>query len=429
MTSRSALLSAYRGATILFAPFGPMLLEWRRGRGKEDAGRLRERLGHASQPRPAGPLAWLHGASVGEGVALLPLVEQLRARGFHVLVTTGTVTSAQVLAQRLPGGAIHQFVPLDVPSYLQRFLDHWRPDLAMLAESEIWPNLIDETTRRGTPLVLVNARLSERSFQRWQRFPAAISALLRRVDLCLAQTRDDAARLMLLGAPRVHVAGNLKFDVAALPVDPARLAELSAMIGPRPVWVAASTHAGEEDIALQVHGALVQRFPNLLTIIVPRHAERGADIAMLCAIDGHLAGLRSRGDMPTNETGVYIADTMGELGLFYRVTSLVFVGKSLASKGGQNPIEPAKLGSAILHGPHVANFSEVYDMLDRSQGAIEVGDADTLARTLNMLLSDTAMLRRIARAASETVEELGGASTNIMQALEPYFVHFQMERR
>lgn len=429
MTSRSALLSAYRGATILFAPFGPVLLEWRRGRGKEDAARLRERLGHASQPRPAGPLAWLHGASVGEGVALLPLVEQLRVRGFHVLVTTGTVTSAQVLAQRLPGGAIHQFVPLDVPSYLQRFLDHWQPDLAMLAESEIWPNLIDETTRRGTPLVLVNARLSERSFQRWQRLPAAISSLLRRVDLCLAQTRDDAARLMLLGAPRVHVTGNLKFDVAPLPVDPARLAELSALIGPRPVWVAASTHAGEEDIALQVHGALIQRFPNLLTIIVPRHAERGADIATLCAMDGHIAGLRSRGDMPTNETGVYVADTMGELGLFYRVTSLVFVGKSLASKGGQNPIEPAKLGSAILHGPHVANFSEVYDMLDKAQGAIEVGDADTLARTLNMLLSDTAMLRKIARAASETVEELGGASTNIMQALEPYFVQLQMERR
>ena len=429
MTSRSALLSAYRGATILFAPFGPMLLEWRRGCGKEDGARLRERLGHASQPRPAGPLAWLHGASVGEGLALLPLVEQLRARGFHVLVTTGTVTSAQVLAQRLPGGAIHQFVPLDVPSYLQRFLDHWQPDLAMLAESEIWPNLIHETTRRGTPLVMVNARLSERSFQRWQKLPAAISSLLRRVDLCLAQTRDDAARLMLLGAPRVHVAGNLKFDVAPLPVDPARLAELSALIGPRPVWVAASTHAGEEDIAVQVHGALVQRFPNLLTIIVPRHAERGADIATLSAMDGHIAGLRSRGDMPTNETGIYIADTMGELGLFYRVTSLVFVGKSLASKGGQNPIEPAKLGNAILHGPHVANFSEVYDMLDTAQGAIEVGDADTLARTLNMLISDTAMLRKIARAASETVEELGGASTNIMRALEPYFVHLQMERQ
>lgn len=423
------LLSAYRGATSLLAPLGPALLNWRKRRGKEDARRLRERLGFPGLPRPEGPLAWLHGASVGEGLALLPLVEQLRARGFHILLTTGTVTSAQVLAQRLPGGAIHQYIPLDVPRYFRRFVDHWRPDLVMLAESELWPNLISEVKRRGAPLVLVNARLSERSFLRWQKAPSFISALLGGIDLCLAQTRDDAARLMMLGAPRVQVVGNLKFDVAPLPVDAGKLAALQALIGPRPVWIAASTHAGEEEIALAVHRHLVKRFPDLLTIIAPRHASRGEDIAALGAANDIPVSLRTRGDEPQPGMGVYIADTMGELGLFYRAASVVFLGKSLASKGGQNPIEPAKLGAAVLHGPHVANFAEVYRILDAARGAIEVGDADTLARTLAMLFSDPALLRKTARAASEAVESLGGASANILAALEPYFMQIRMERR
>ncbi|MDB5543162.1 MAG: 3-deoxy-D-manno-octulosonic acid transferase [Hyphomicrobiales bacterium] len=429
MIKKNSLLRTYRSATALLAPLGPAFLNWRKRRGKEDARRLRERLGVPGAARPHGPLAWLHGASVGEGLALLPIVEQLRARGFHVLITTGTVSSAQVLAGRLPGGAIHQYIPLDAPRYMRRFLDHWKPDLVMLAESELWPNLIVEVKSRATPLVLVNARLSERSFQRWRKFPGFISSLLGGIDLCLAQTRDDAARLMMLGAPRVQVVGNMKFDVPAPPVDAGKLADLVAMVGPRPVWVAASTHAGEEEIALAVHRDLIRTFPNLLTIIVPRHAPRGAEIATLATMSGINAGLRSRGEQPGSFTGVYIADTMGELGLFYRVASIVYLGKSMVAQGGQNPIEPAKLGAAILHGPHVANFTEVYRTLDRAHGAIEVGDADTLARMLAMLLSDTALLRKTARAASEAVDGLGGASANILSALEPYFMHMRMEHR
>ena len=385
MIERLPLLAAYRGATAMLGPFGPALLGWRRRNGKEDLRRMGERMGHAAQPRPPGPLAWLHGASVGEGLALLPLVEQLRGRGFSVLVTTGTVSSAKILAARLPGGAIHQYIPLDVPRYMRRFVDHWAPDLVLIAESELWPNLIIEVTRREIPLVLVNARLSERSFQRWQRLPGFISGILRRIDLCLAQTKDDAARLMMLGAPRVQVAGNLKFDVGAPPVDGAKLAELSGMIGPRPVWIAASTHAGEEEIALAVHAQLLSRFPALLTIVAPRHAARGPEIAAMARAKGVDATLRSEGAMPGRGTAFYIADTMGELGLFYRLTSVVFLGKSMAGRGGQNPIEPAKLGSAILHGPHVANFSEVYRSLDDAHGAVQVGDADTLARALALL--------------------------------------------
>ena len=429
MLRKNALLTAYRGLTALFAPLAPAVLNWRKRRGKEDARRLRERLGVPGAQRAKGSLAWLHGASVGEGLALLPLVEKLRERGFIVLVTTGTVSSAQVLAGRLPRGAIHQYVPIDAATYIRRFLDHWRPDLVMLAESELWPNLITEVKRRNLPLMLVNARLSERSFQRWQRFPGFISALLGGIDLCLAQSRDDAARLMMLGAPRVQVAGNLKFDVPAPPVNAAKLADLAAMIGPRPVWVAASTHAGEEEIALSVHRHLLKRFPSLLTIIVPRHAPRGADIAELATANGLATGLRSRGEQPGSFTGVYIADTMGELGLFYRVASIVFLGKSMVAQGGQNPIEPAKLGAAILHGPHVANFAEVYRTLDQARGAIEVGDADTLARTLAVLLSDTALLRKTARAAAEAVDDLGGATNNTLSALEPWFMHLRLEQR
>ncbi|MDO9442563.1 MAG: 3-deoxy-D-manno-octulosonic acid transferase, partial [Beijerinckiaceae bacterium] len=392
MMAKLPLLAAYRGATAMLGPFGPALLTWRRQRGKEDVRRMNERMGHPGLPRPDGRVAWLHGASVGEGLALLPLVEHLRARGFSVLITTGTVTSAQVLAGRMPGGAIHQYVPIDVPKFMRRFVDHWKPDLVMIAESELWPNLIIEVTNRDIPLVLVNARLSERSFQRWQRLPGFISALLQRIDLCLAQTKDDAARLMMLGAPRVQVSGNLKFDVGAPPVDSGKLAELAGLIGPRPVWVAASTHAGEEEVALAVHRQLLARFPTLLTIVAPRHAHRGAEIAAMATAHGAASALRSQGAMPGEDTGFYIADTMGELGLFYRLSSVVFVGKSMTGRGGQNPIEPAKLGSAILHGPHVANFAEVYRALDASRGAMQVGDADTLARALALLFSDVAHL-------------------------------------
>ncbi len=420
---------AYRLGTSLLAPLAPALLGWRRRRGKEDAQRADERLGYASLNRPAGRIAWLHGASVGEGLALLPLVGKLVGRGFSVVVTTGTVASARILAERLPAGAMHQFVPLDVPVFLRRFLDHWQPDLVLIAESELWPNMLEDVSSRGIPLALVNARLSERSFARWQKFPTLIGALLSRLDLCLAQSQDDGSRLHLLGAPRVQVAGNLKYDVPAPPVDPTLHAELSAAIGSRPVWLAASTHAGEDEFAAQVHASLLPAFPDLLTIVVPRHAPRGPQIAQAVQAMGLRTALRSRGNPITPEVGFYIADTMGELGIFYRLANVVFVGKSIGpAEGGQNPIEPAKLGAAVLHGPNVGNFADVYRELDASRGAVVVGDAPTLARALSMLFSDPALLRKMARAASDQVETLGGATNNILQALEPYFMQMQVEQ-
>lgn len=424
-----SLLGLYRGATTALLPLAPALLAWRQRQGKEEAGRVGERSGIARMTRPPGRLAWLHGASVGEAIALLPLVAKLRQQGLQVLVTTGTVTSARILDERLPAGAIHQYIPLDVCRFVRRFLDHWRPDLVLFAESELWPNALGEAHARRIPVILVNARLSQRSFERWKRLPHTAMQLLSHIDLCLAQSNADAARFSDLGAPRVLVGGNLKYDVAALPADPAEVARMQAMIGSRPLWLAASTHEGEERIALAVHNELSQRMHDLVTIIAPRHAERGGQIANLALQEGLTPYQRSRGDDIPPGAQVYVADTMGELGLLYRLASIVFVGKSLAATGGQNPIEPAKLGGAILHGPHVGNFVEVYDELDRSGGALEVGDRDTLARTLLALMADGQRLRTMVRRAGETVAQLGGASDRIMVALEPYLLQLRVGRR
>lgn len=423
-------LAFYQGVTTLLGPLAPALLNWRRRRGKEDPRRVAERMGYASLPRPNGPLVWLHGASVGEGVALLPLIERLVERGFHVLATTGTVTSAKILADRLPAGAQHQYLPLDIPAFLNRFLDHWRPGLALVAESEIWPNMLRIAHERGVPLALVNARLSPRSFARWRKAPRVIGSLLGRLDLCLAQSKNDALRLQQLGAPHVEVSGNLKYDVPAPPFSPVMLAQMTAAVGARPTWLAASTHQDEEEIILAVHRQLRADFPDLLTIVAPRNAKRGPPMAERAEAVGAPAALRSHGDDLTAQTQIYIADTMGEMGVFYRLTNIVLMGKSLgAAKGGQNPIEPAKLGATVLHGPHVDNFIDVYHDLAAAHGAVPVADEAALAEALRLYFSDPALLRRSGRATQEAVERFGGATDRIMLALDPWLARVQAENR
>ncbi|GJD48862.1 3-deoxy-D-manno-octulosonic acid transferase [Methylobacterium crusticola] len=414
------LLRAYHYGLIALEPALAGLLAWRRRRGKEDPARLPERTGRPGRPRPAGPLVWAHGASIGEAVSLLGVVERLTRRGVTVLVTSGTRTSAELLARRLPAGALHQFAPLDAPRYLARFLDHWRPDFALVAESEIWPNTIMALDRRAVPLILVNGRMSERSARGWSRTPGVARALLSRFAVCLVQSAEEAERFARLGAPRVEVGGNLKFDAAAPPADPRRVAELAGLIADRPVWLAASTHPGEEAAALAVQRALAPAFPRLLTIVVPRHPERGPGIAAQAAGAGLGAALRSEGALPHAGVELYVADTVGELGLFYRACPVVFVGGSLVRHGGQNPIEAARLGAAILHGPHVRNFAQVYDVLGRSGGARQVGDGEELSRAVAGLLADAAAARRMAGAAAAAVEACGGAVERTMAALEPF---------
>ena len=409
----------------------PLTLAWlaaRLRRGKEDPARVSERRGIAGRPRPEGPLIWTHAASVGEVFAILPLLERIRPLEFPLLLTCGTVTAARLIEPRLPAGALHQFVPLDVPAFLARFLDHWRPSLAILAETELWPNLICETTRRGTPLVLVNARLSQRSFDRWRVLQGTARALLRRIDLCLAQGTDDARRLTELGAPRVAVTGNLKFDVPPPPADPAALADLERTTHGRPIVLAASTHRGEEAVVIDAHRQLKKKMPGLITIIAPRHPERGGEIVDIAEAAGLAPVMRSRGHLPDRGTDIYVADTMGELGTLYRLARIVFVGGSLVRHGGQNPIEPAKLDCAILYGPHVANFAAVYEQLSRARGAALVSDADSLARSIALLLDDPGLVRKMAAAAKSTVGQLGGALDRTYGAIEPYLIGLKLER-
>jgi len=423
-------LRLYRLAAIAAAPpLASRLLAWRLKRGKEHPARLAERYGEASLPRPTGPLIWLHGASVGEMLAVIPLIERIRAQNFAVLVTSGTVTSAALAEQRLPAGAFHQFIPLDAPRFVGRFLDHWRPDLVLFVESDLWPNLILACADRAVPMILVNGRVSERSFSRWRLLPGAIAALLERFDLCLAQSSADAERYAQLGAPRISSIGNLKLDVPAPPVDQSTLRELKSVIGARVVIAAASTHAGEETAIIAAHRRLRAKCPSLLTVIAPRHPERGPGIAELAKVAGLAVALRSRGDLPKPDVDVFIADTLGELGLIYRLAPIVFMGGSLASHGGQNPIEAIRLGAAVVHGPHVWNFAEIYATLDEAHGAELIPDAEALTARLTGWLAKPAARTAVADAAILTVGKLGGALERTLAAVEPYLMQLRLEQR
>ncbi len=400
----------YAAATTLAGPVLRLLLRRRAARGKEVAVRLGERRGIESEPRPPGRLVWLHAASVGESVSVLPVLAALPA-DIHVLMTTGTVTSANLLARRLPelglsGRVTHRFVPLDVPSWAGRFLDHWRPDAAGFVESEIWPNLLAACRTRRIPVMLVNARLSPRSFSHWRRLPGLARTLFGGFALVQAQSPDTAGRLRALGACKVIDEGNLKFAADPLPCDAAELARLRVLLAGRPLWLAASTNAGEEALLLPVHDVLAARFPGLLTILVPRHPERGPEIAALAA--PRPAPRRSLGQDPPAAPGIWVADTLGELGLFYRLAGHAFVGRSLVKLGGQNPIEPARLGCAVAVGPHVFNFTEAVEVLEQAGALARVADAAALAEWVAAMLTDPARRDAMGQAGQAAVRRFEG---------------------
>ena len=419
----SRLLGTYRLATALAHPLARPLLGWRLRRGKEDPERTGERYGIASLERPSGTLLWVHAASVGETVCVLPLIERLMAeRDVSCLLTTATVTSARVAAAHARPHLIHQYVPLDAPRFIRRFLDHWKPDVALFAESELWPNMIVETAERGARLGLVNARLSPRSFTRWQRrAPAMIRQLLTRFDVCVAQSEGDGDRLKALGAPDVHCSGNLKFDVPAPGADEAGLALLGEALGDRPRWAAVSTHPGEEDLVFSAHAALAKRHAGLVTVIAPRHPARAGDIAQQATQAGLTAARRSLAGGPPPDCDLFIVDTIGELGLVFRLAPACLVGGSLIAHGGQNPIEPAKLDSAILHGPHVTNFADVYAELDAHGGARRVDNEEDLGIALDDLLSDDQARGAMTAAARAVIAGFGGALERTVTAVTPLF--------
>jgi 3-deoxy-D-manno-octulosonic-acid transferase len=414
-------MALYRCLTRLAMPMARLLLRRRLAKGKEEGPRIKEREGIASLARPDAPLAWLHAASVGEAQSALVLIERLlRERpDVRMLVTTGTVTSASHLKERLPPRAFHQYLPLDCPQWVERFLDHWRPDVAFWMESELWPNLVAETMRREIPALLVNARMSAGSFRAWRHLNGVARHLLSGFCMCLAQTEEQAERLRQLGARNVSCLGNLKYSATALSCVHADLEALQSDIGARMVWVAASTHEGEEVLVSNAHASLLSDIPDLLTVIVPRHPSRANKIAAVLTERGHSCVRRSTGGHIELGTAIYIADTLGELGLFYRLARIAYIGGSMASHGGHNPLEAAQLGCAVVHGPDMTNFQSVADALSAAGGSIEVKSAQELTSAVRRLSEDRIFLARQIAGAAEVAEINRGVIDRVYECIAP----------
>jgi 3-deoxy-D-manno-octulosonic-acid transferase len=416
-------LILYRLLTRLLEPLAPRLLDARVKQGKEDPVRVDERLGVPGRARPPGEIVWLHGVSVGETLSLLPVVERFaRARpDLTVLVTSGTVTSAELLARRLPPGVIHQFAPVDAPGAVAAFLDHWRPSLGVFVESELWPNLILAARDRKIPLALVSARITEKTAAGWARFPAAARAVLFAFARVMPQDQVSADRLQALGA-RVDGLVNLKLSGAALPHDPTAFTRLSAAIGDRPVVVAASTHEGEEIAIVRALDHLAER---LCLVIVPRHPERGAEIATALTRDGYRFALRSRGATPNTDTDIYVADTLGELGLFLRLADVVVMGGSFGSFlgrepwGGHNPLEPARLAKPAVAGPDASNWQAVTADLVAAGGLAVATTPGDLPGIVAPLLNDPAAARAMGERARRAAADVGAGLDRLWDALQP----------
>lgn len=424
------LIGVYRRSTALMQPLAPLLLKFRERQGKEDPRRRGERFGQAGAARPDGRLVWAHAASVGEANAILPVLEALSARrpDLNVLLTTGTTTSAGLATRRLGPRGVHQYVPLDAPGFARSFLDHWRPDVAVFTESEIWPNLLLETSGRGIPILLANARMSGRSFKRWSRSPSLSRPLFGRFAQILAQSELLARRFAALGGRRVLDVGNLKIDAPPPPVDPLELERLRQALGARPILTVASTHEGEEAIVARAHRRVAREIEGFCTVLAPRHPERGTAIAEQLKGLGFRVAQRSLSQLPDARCDVYIADTIGELGTFFALAPVAFIGGSLVDKGGQNPIEAVRHGAVPLTGPHWQNFRDAYRALLRHKGAIEVADDEQLAAALIRLYRDPAATRRMAEGAKAALAGLSGALERTVQAVLEYLPDHDQEK-
>lgn len=422
MTPASIALSLYRATAWLATPLLQRHMMRRAQRGREDPARLTERFGHAGRRREPGPLVWLHASSVGESLSVLSLIDAIMTRwpNLQLLLTTGTLSSAQLMAKRLPERVIHQFVPIDLPAAVERFYDHWRPDLGLLVESELWPNLIDLAKQREIPLVLVNARISERSFQAWRRSGPIIDHLLGGFDEILAQSPDDEARFTALGAKQVSTPGNLKFAAAPMLANEDRLDDLQARLANHIVWLAASTHTKETVGIIEAHLRIRRRHSHALTIIAPRHPQRSGKVLEAVQAAGLSAARQSDGAPIDPSKDFYIADRLGELGLWYRLADVVFVGGSLIPKGGHNPIEPARLGCAILYGPHSSNFQKIAGEMQDQDAMTLVADGMALGDAVSGLLSDPAKTARHAKAAKDYAESHARVMDNVTNTLAPY---------
>ncbi len=415
-------VSLYRSMTCLGYPLIAAYLGVRKARGKEDLDRFAERLGYASLPRPEGRLVWMHGASVGETLSMLPLISKIQELypDVNILVTSGTVTSAQLMGKRLTGKAFHQYVPVDCMRHVTRFVDYWKPDLVLWLESEFWPNILSVISKRKIPLVLINGRVSDRSFRRWKKMPGFSRQIQEMFVKSFGQTQEDANRLQQLGAKDPQCVGNIKFASAPLPVDPEELKRMQTQIGSRPCWTAGSTHGGEEEIIARVHKKVKEKIPDILTVIAPRHPKRGDEVEEIFKKAGLKVARRSRKEDISADTDVYLADTIGEMGLFYRLGSVAFVGGSLIAFGGQNIIEPARLGKAVLCGQYMMNFREIVSRAKQADALFVVNNEDEMAQVLTDLLTDDALLAK----KQENAQAFATAESNVLDRLMPLLAEY-----
>lgn len=417
------LLRIYNLLVRAFVPFILLLLWLRAQRGHEETAHLKERRGIPSLPKPSGKIVWVHAASVGEMRSVLPLVQALIAKNEDLtcLITTVTVTAARLVRKTEHTRIIHQYAPYDHPGWIDRFLKYWQPHTVFWVESELWPHGLQAIHDRRIPLVMINGRLSAKSAARWSRVPRTIRHILSHFDLCLAQSHEDGERLKMLGAQRVSVAGNMKYAGKPLLYDEHALEALRTQTAGRPVALFASTHAGEEALAARIHQSLAAKIPSLLSIILPRHPKRGEDISAIIDKEGLRWARRSRGDTISDDTAIYIADTLGETGLFYRLCPIVFLGNSMVSipGGGHNPIEPAQLGCAIVYGPHMWNFGEIDKELRAAGGAILVRDEKNLEAALQGLLTDKTKREALSNAACAFMDRQNGVLDNALALLRP----------
>ncbi len=398
-------------------------IEKRKKCGKEDIARFNERLGKATLPRPKGKLIWMHGASVGESISMLPLIDRLLQiyPDLHIMVTTGTTTSAEVMAKRLPERAFHQYYPLEHPLYAARFIRHWKPDLALWFESEFWPAMLSTIKKRRIPLILLNGRISNKSFKRWQQFDFIIKEILDCFTLCLGQSEEDATRLKILGAQNTACLGNLKYAGLPLPIDENKKNDLRKAFNGRPVWLVSSTHHDEESKIGRFIKELEQKIPNLLTVIVPRHPPRGIEIKEKLVNDYHLdVSLRSQNEPITEKTEVYVADTIGELGIFYDLCQIVFIGGSLIPHGGQNFMEPSRMHDAVIVGPHMHNFTDAMARAQKADGIIQVNDVLELIDTVEKLFKNPDYLKERADKAYNWANGEAKVLDAIVQKVEEY---------
>ena len=382
-------LFLYRLGFVLITPLLAVWFWIRRIKGKESKTRFCERLGYPKMERPEGKLIWMHGASVGECLSMMPLINKLLELdpALHIMVTSGTVTSADLMAKRLPDRAFHQFIPIDSPWGARHFVRHFHADAVLWFESDFWPNLLASIHAAKIPLVLLNGRISDKSFARWQKAKWFIKPLLQNFTLTLGQSLENARRLQVLGSPQIDCVGNIKYAAPPSPFDENELSKLLSQIGDRPCWCGASTHEKKKKKMANVHLKLKESFENILTVCVPRHPNRADVIEKMFEKKGLKVARRSRKESITNETDIYLADTIGEMGLLYRLAPIVFVGGSLIPFGGQNMLEPMNLSRAVVIGPYAFNFKEIVQSAKETSALLEVPDEQTLTATVHELLS------------------------------------------